>query len=215
MDRAVAPRPFTRGPGSTHRVSFTGRLTNAVLASTAAPLPPFRRPPAPAPRGPVAAPPTDADPTTDVLADRARIAAVLDQLGAAAADLRARQAGDLDQLRQAAVTLAINVTARVFHHEVSAGQFPLEQIAHELVAQLVDEEPIRVRLHPDDLALLSDRLDGQPLLPTDEPKLVADPTLTRGAVAVDGPTQSLRADPVRTLDEIRDELLRSIAHARS
>lgn len=224
MDRAVPQRPTARTPGWTYPVAFTHPLTDATLVPPGAALPPLRRPPAPAPTGPLGPlgpaaptpPPADFDLAKELRADRARIAAVLDQLRAAAADLQARQAGDMDQLQQVAVTLALNIAARVFHREVLAGEFPVEQIARELVAQLGnDEPPLRVRLHPDDLALVTARLDGQWLLPTAEPKLAADPTLARGTVAVDAATQTLRADPVRTLDEIRDELLRGIAHARS
>ena len=80
---------------------------------------------------------------------------------------------------------------------------------------MADETPIRVRLNPEDLALLTRRLDGEPLLTTADPRLVPDAALARGSVAVEGHSQLLVADPARTLEEIRDELLRSLAHARA
>lgn len=217
MDRAAPERPMARPGSSTHRVVFSHPLANVAVVSPTAPLPPFRRPaePTAVQSSEPVPPPADFDLAKELRADRARIQAVLDQFRTATADLRSRQAGDMDQLREVAVTLALTIASRVFHRAVTAGEFPLEQIAYELTAQLVNEEPARVRLNPDDLALLTERLDGQPLLPAGDPKVVADQTLARGTVAVDGTTQTLRADPVRTLNDIRDEMMRSIAHVRS
>lgn len=201
-----------RGHLWTDAIPFTERLTGAVLVRPDAPLPPLRRRPAPPPPVVVEAP--EIDLTKEFRADRNRILAVLDGLRSAAAELRAEQDAKLDELRDAAVELALTIATRLFHRAVTTDDYPIEQIAREMAAQMVDEEPIRVRLHPDDLALLETRLDGGPLLPGAEPKLVADATLARGAVAVEGHAQLLVADPARTLQEIRDELLRSIAHAR-
>ena len=209
MDRAAQQR----GTVWTRSVPFADRVTNAFLAAPTAALPPFRRPvPPPAAPLPEA---TEIDLGKEFRADRARIVAVLDQLRSATADLRTQQGEKMDELRNAAVELALTIATRLFHREVTADDYPIEQIAREMAAQLVDEEPVRVRLNPEDLALLTRRLDGQPLLPTADPKLVADPALARGSVAVEGHAQLLVADPVRTLHEIRDELLRSLAHARS
>jgi Flagellar assembly protein FliH len=210
MDRALQQH----GTVWTRSIPFADRVTNAVLARPDAPLPPFRRPlPPPAP--PAAPAALEPDLTKEFRADRARIVAVMDQLRVATDELRSQRSEKLDELRQLAVELALTIASRLFHREVTADDYPIEQIAREMSAQLVDEEPIRVRLNPDDLALLTRRLDGQTLLPTADPKLVADPTLARGSVAVEGHSQLLVADPIRTIQEIRDELLRSITHARS
>lgn len=198
----------------TRSIPFTDRVTNALLVRPDDPLPPFRRPaPVPPPVAPVEEP--EPDLTEAYRADRARITAVVEQLRSAALDLRTHQGEKLDELRTAAVELALTIATRLFHREVTADDYPIEQIAREMAAQMVDEEPIRVRLNPQDHALLTRRLDGEPLLSSADPKLVPDPAVGRGSVAVEGHTQLLVADPARTLQEIRDELLRSLAHART
>ncbi len=211
MDRAAQQR----GTVWTRSIPFADRMTNAVLAAADAPLPPFRRPAPPPPSPELPAEVSEVDLGKEFRADRARINAVLDQLRSAAVDLRTQQGEKLDDLRNAAVELALTIATRLFHREVTADDYPIEEIAREMAAQMTDETPIRVRLNPEDLALLNRRLDGEPLLTTADPRLVADPALARGSVAVEGHSQLLVADPVRTLEEIRDELLRSLAHARA
>jgi flagellar biosynthesis/type III secretory pathway protein FliH len=49
----------------------------------------------------------------------------------------------------------------------------------------------------------------------DAPRLVADPALGRGECRVECRESMLLSDVTRELHEIRDELLRSLAHARS
>jgi len=210
MDRVAQQR----GAVWTRSIPFSDRVTNALLARPEDPLPPFRRPaPSPQPAAPAEEP--EPDLAEAYRADRARITAVLEQLRSAALDLRTQQGQKLDELRSAAVELALTIATRLFHREVTADDYPIEQIAREMAAQMVDEEPIRVRLNPLDHALLTRRLDGEPLLTGAEPKLVADPAIVRGSVAIEGQSQLLVADPARTLQEIRDELLRSLAHART
>ena len=114
MDRAAQQR----GAVWTRSIPFADRVTNAFLAALTAPLPPFRRP-APPPVAPLPEA-TEIDLGKEFRADRARIVAVLEQLRAATADLRTQQGEKMDELRNAAVELALTIATRLFHREVTA-----------------------------------------------------------------------------------------------
>jgi flagellar biosynthesis/type III secretory pathway protein FliH len=85
-----------------------------------------------------------------------------------------------------------------------------------MAADMVDDEVVCVRLNPHDLELLEKRLDGEPLLSgPDDPQLIADPTLGRGECRVEGRAAVSLSDLPRQLGQIREDLLRRIADARS
>jgi flagellar biosynthesis/type III secretory pathway protein FliH len=85
-----------------------------------------------------------------------------------------------------------------------------------MIAKLGEDVPVSVRLNPADLQLLTDRLGGEPFAPDQlEPRFVPDPALARGSVQIEGRESMLLSDVSRELEEIRDELLRSLGNARS
>lgn len=218
------------------RVRFSGRLLGAAIIShdetaparaparaapPAAAVPPHPAPaPAPAaPHPPQATVPPDfwkTDQARELQIDRQRIEEVLGKLQAAAADLRKDQAERLREWQRAAVELATTVATRLLHERVVSGDFPMEAKVRDMVAQLEDDVPVSIRLNPQDLQLLESRLGEEPLLPgQDDPRLVADASLARGECRVEGKETMLLSEVGRELQEIREELLRSLAHARS
>lgn len=235
----MRPAPTPRGmdrPAFECRVRFSGRLVGAVIgrveepphppAKSAIPAPAAKTTPEPPPSAPqpVAATPAPAAPADfwktdlarELLADRTRIEEVLNHLRTAVADLRKDQADRLREWQRAAVELAMTMSARLLHERIEAGDFPVEAKVRDMIHQLEGESPAAVRLNPADLDLLKRRLAGSPLVESgDEPKLIADPALARGECRVEGKDAMLVSEVGRELQEIRDELLRSLAHARS
>lgn len=208
-------------PPREFRVSFADRIADAVVVDATTPLPPLRihtplaSEPTPAPTPP----PADLWVTeigAQLSADRRAIETVLGSLTAAADDLTRQHAERMDQWRTAAVELGVSIAAKLLHERITAGDFAVEQMIRDMAADMTDDEVVSVRLNPKDLELLESRLDGQPLLsrPTD-PQLIADPTLGRGECRVEGKASLSLSDLPRQLGQIREDLLRSIAHARA
>lgn len=201
------------------RVRFPARLTNAtrwpndVPLARAKPLPPKAVPAQPPPAAPE---PRVAEPAPELQADREQLDAVVAALREQAAGLRADQADRLRGWQQAAVELAALMATRLLHERVTTGEFPVEAKVRDMAAQFGEAGVLTVRLNPDDLALLERRLGGEPLLPgQDDPKVVADAALDRGRCQLDGRETTLVSDLTSELQEIRDELLRSLVHARA
>lgn len=216
FEKIKPPREF--------RISFADRLIDAVIVPLDAPLPPRSKPlePPPAPAETQAAsPPPAADLWeteigTRLAADRRAIETVLESLTAACDSLRQEHAARMGQVRTAAVELAVTIAAKLLHERITAGQFAIEQMIRDMAGDMTDDEVVSVRLNPKDLELLESRLDGEPLLsgPSD-PQLFADPSLGRGECRVEGRSAVSLSDLPRQLGQIRDDLLRSIAHART
>ncbi|MDB5312218.1 MAG: flagellar assembly protein [Gemmataceae bacterium] len=228
MRSTPAAHPGTDRPPFECRIRFPGRLSDAVLVSPDAPLPPARSRPetASSPRptpAPQSAPTPPADPAdfwkTDVArelkADRERIEAVLAKLQAAGAGLREDQADRIREWQRAAVELAVAVATRVLHDRVEGGDFPIEAKVRDMIDELGGDAPATVHLNPADLALLESRLGGEPLLPgRDDPRLVPDPALGRADCRVEVREAMLVSDVTRELQELRDDLLRRLGNAR-
>jgi hypothetical protein len=220
----VMRRPaLLTSPSREFRVSFADRLADAVVVATDTPLPPLRihpLPPDPTPtHTPAAAPPSADLWVTEIgaqlAADRRAIETVLGSLTTAADALTRQHTERLGEWRAAAVELAVSIAAKLLHERITAEEFAVEQMVRDMAADMTEDEVVSVRLNPKDLELLEKRLDGQPLLSgPDDPQLIADNTLGRGECRVEGKASlSLSALP-RQLGQIRDDLLRSIAHAR-
>ena len=110
----------------------------------------------------------------------------------------------------------MTMSTRLLHERIISGDFPMEAKVRDMVKQLEGEPPVAVRLNPEDLQLLAKRLGDEPLLAgMDDLKLIPDASLARGECRVEGKEAMLLSDVGRELQEIRDELLRSLAHARS
>jgi hypothetical protein len=227
MARPVSPIVSARE----FRVSFADRLSGAVVVGANAPLPPLRRTPAPPPDSldtPVTisnepratpAPPTDLWVTeigAQLSADRKAIETVLGSLTTAVGRLQADHSALLQACRKLAVELATSIAAKLLHERITADEFNLEQMIRDMAGDLHDDEVVCVRLNPRDLELLEKRLDGQPLLSgPDDPQLVADNTLGRGECRVEGRSAVSLSDLPRQLGQIREDLLRRVADARS
>jgi flagellar biosynthesis/type III secretory pathway protein FliH len=157
----------------------------------------------------------DVSPAREPDYDGERVEAALAGVRDAVGEYRKDQAGRLRDWQRAAVELALTIATRLLHERVASGEFPMEAKVRDMVAQLGEDAAVTVRLNPADLAVLASRLAGGPLTEgADDPKFVPDDALGRGECRVEGREAMLLSDVSRELQEIRDELLRSIAHAR-
>jgi flagellar biosynthesis/type III secretory pathway protein FliH len=183
------------------------------------PQPAAAESPTPEPAAPPSATATDfwaTDAGRELKADRGRIEAVLGQIASAVADVRQDRKSRIQEWQRAAVELALTIATRLLHERVVTNEFPVDAKVRDMIAQLGADVPVTVGLNPADLKLLTDRLGGEPLAADrDDPRFVADPALDRGAVRVEGRESMLVSDVSRELEEIRDELLRSLGNARS
>lgn len=209
------------------------RGVNVVPAELAAnPAPAVARPepqPKPAPSPPP--PPTNTLPAptapTDFwpleteqerAADRERLEMALKDVTAAVANLRQDRESRLQEWQRAAIELATTIASRILHERVASGDFPIDAKVRDMIAQLGEDTPVVVRLNPLDLELLKTRLEGwegdSPLTGPDAPRFVPDSALNRGECQVEGRESMLLSDVTRELQEIRDDLLRSLNNAR-
>jgi hypothetical protein len=220
------------------RVRFTGRLRDARLvphtdspppsshtptSHTVPPARPTPLPPAPAPApAPAAAatpaPPIDfwqTDAGRELAADRERIETVLAQMRDAVAEYRKQEHDRLREWQRSAIELALTIASRLLHDRIKSGEFPIETKVRDMIAQLGEDVPVTIRLNPADLDLLTDRLGGEPLSQgSPDPRFLQDASLGRGDCQVEGRESMLLSDVSRELEEIREELLRSLKNAR-
>ncbi len=212
----------SRAPAVTEfRIHFSSRLTGARSAALDEPLAPPVAQPAPLPAAESLESPAPADfwQTTagqELAHDRDRIESVLARFTQGIEQLRADEAQRLDQVQRVAIELAMTMAARLLHRAVTDGEFPMEVKVRDMIDRLEGEPPVSVRLNPADLELLESRLGGTPLLTgAADPRLIPDPALARGDCQVHGKEAMLLSNVERELQEIRDELLGGLGHARS
>jgi len=184
----------------------TPRLRDLVRASPLAPLPPVPAPKAPPP-----------DPHRREREERQAIEQVLHQLRNAAQHMETHYLTMLDEMRQAAIELAVAVAGRVVFDKLQAGEFPIEEMVRQAIARLPAAPEFTVYLHPDDLALLQQRLAGQPVVPAREARLriEADAALKRGGCRAEAGEIHVLADLAEQLAGLRQHLLWSASHAQS
>lgn len=137
---------------------------------------------------PAAAPADDAPPPPpsqreQELEDEVRrLAGLLAQFEEFAAGIRKEQDQRLEEMRRAAVELAVAVAAHLVQEQIDRGAFAVEELVRKVVEQIESPAAVTVHLHPDDLALLESRLGAdQPLLAGGGAvEIIADRTLARG-----------------------------------
>lgn len=213
---AAAPPPAASTAGSTP-VTATGTAA-VVTSAVAVPPPAHAAPPAPSASREILLPGRKPSPEEERQRQQERevLAQILATLRSTAAELRRQQQERLREWQRAAIELALTIASRLLYDRIQSGEFPIEARVREMIAQLEHEPVVAVRLHPQDLKLLRDRLGEQSLVGTGEQvRLLADPTLARGECRVEGRETLVLSDVVRQLEQIREELLRSLGHVGS
>ncbi len=214
---------FRAPPAAVSLANPLAPLPPAPPEMPAAPEPAAAKPPEPAPREPpapaVTARPAAPDPREAEAPRRreeesAAVARVLEALTAAARRLDEEHRERLAAWRRGAVELAVTIAARLVHDRVAANSFAVEAVIREAAALLGPRQPLTVRLHPDDVTLLEDRLGGGPLFADGtEARVVADPSRGRGGCRVEADDAAVTARLGDQLAAVRQELLRGLGDA--
>jgi flagellar biosynthesis/type III secretory pathway protein FliH len=208
-------------------VDFPAPPRGALLVDPAEPLPPVApsraivgppRPPEPPPPPPP--PPPEVFWETEIgkqlSQDRAAINASLARLGEQLRSLQEQRENSWRQWQQAAIELGLAIASRLVHARIETGGMALETVVREAAARLAPDEPLRVRLHPRDLAVLRDRLKGDPLLPEAlMVQIIADASLKRGDCHVEGRDGDVLSEVRTQLADLRSDLLGRLTHAGS
>jgi flagellar biosynthesis/type III secretory pathway protein FliH len=143
---------------------------------------------------------------------------VLAEVSAGVKNLREEHDTRLQQWQRAAVEMAMTTAARLLHERIASGEFPIEAKVRDMIAQLGEDVPVVVRLNPLDLDLLMARLgrsgDDSLVTGAGAPRFAADSALNRGECQVEGRESMLLSDVTRELQDIREELIRSLDNAR-
>jgi len=149
--------------------------------------------------------------------ERAAIERTLNAMMDAARGLAGERDQRRTEMQRVAVELAVTIAARLIHEKIEAGQFALESLVRQTIERLDPNQPVTVRLHPADIALLEKRLgNNQPLMPDRTAvSLLPDPGLERGACRAEAGAVSVLSQWKDQLEEIHQHLLRSVDHARS
>jgi flagellar biosynthesis/type III secretory pathway protein FliH len=171
------------------------------------------------PAGPVApevqrasAPPPE-DPRAEQ--ERQAVKLVLERLTDAASALQRQQREGLDELRRAAVELAVAVASRLVKDCVEAGNFAVEARVRQVLERLDVSQPVTIFLHPEDLVLLEKRLgENRGLLAEGlDLRLAADASLHRGDCRAEAPSCTVLARMEAQLADIRRHLLHVVNEA--
>jgi flagellar biosynthesis/type III secretory pathway protein FliH len=144
--------------------------------------------------------------------ERERLETVLGNLEDVARDLRSAQRGRLEEMQRVAVELAVAVASHLLYERIESGDYAIEEFVREAVGRLEPRQAVTVRLHPDDLALLERRTAEEPLfaLDTEDLRLVADGSLSRGDCRADTGDVAVMSSLEDYLAEVRRELLRAL-----
>lgn len=179
-------------------IPLPARLSAVALgAAVAPPAPPEPEPePAPPPPEPVAL-------------DHERVQALLDRLSSVVADLADKQRTPLDEIQQAAVELGMAVAERLIYERIRAGEFGIEAIVQATLDRFPPQASVTVYLHPDDLALLQQRLGeaGDSFFGACRIERIADTAIPRGDCKAQAGELMVWSALRRSLAELREQLL--------
>lgn len=198
-------------------ISFRSVLQGVVLADPSAPFPAVSlsagEPPVPSHEDQQLQ--REATQSRQAQQEREAIEQVLARLTDVARTFEAQQRHRLGEMQQAAVELAIAVAGRLLHDKIEAGDFPVETLVREVVERLGPRQPVSVFLHPDDIALLQQRLgEKQALFPeATVVRLVPDAALKRGDCRAEAGEVSVLSHLEVQLNDLRQQLLGSLIDA--
>lgn len=143
----------------------------------------------------------DAREQLDAIAATAQ--SVLGALEEAAAALAARQASPVADVEHTVSTMAVQIAEAILGRELRATDTPARDAVQRALQLAPERADAAVRLHPDDLAALSDIAE---LAPDRAVTLVADPTVERGGCVLDVGPCRIDAQIAPALRRVREVL---------
>jgi flagellar assembly protein FliH len=145
--------------------------------------------------------------------ERAAVEAVVASIAEAARELESHRRKLLAELQHVAVELAVAIASRLIYDKIQANDYAVESLVREVVERLGAKGPVVVRMHPEDVSLLRQRLGGQSL-GSAELRLVEDSAVSRGDCKAEAGEVSVVSQLDAQLNDIRRHLLRSLADAQ-
>ena len=151
------------------------------------------------------------------LAEREQITKVLASLQETARTMVQEQKKAFLDLERLAVRLAVAVAERFIHEKIAKGDFAIENLVRTAVANLNATQQVVVRLRPEDISLLEQRLGPNiPLIPGNaDVRLEPDPTINRGDCRAESGEVAVYSQWQQQLGEIREQLERTVGHAHT
>lgn len=125
--------------------------------------------------------------------------------------IQSSQQAVFDDVYQLAVELALEAAACVIGQAVAADQFRVDLLVQQALHRIDAEGAVRIRLHPQDHALLkklSETESSTEFLGT--VTYVDDPGLPRGTIRVDSAKRTMISDLHTRLEEIRREWMENL-----
>ncbi|SRR5579885_2812761 len=188
-------------------LTFPAPLSRVVRADPDAPLPRLPVTPGPAAR-------REEQQRQQLEQERQAVERVLHGISEAARRLQQEDQARREQLERAAVELAVAIARKLLHDQFQAGSYPVEALARAAVSRLPAGQPVRLRLHPADKALLEQRLGGAPLLAgSPAVEVAADPSLSRGDCQADAGEVSVATRLEAQVAELHRLLVENVGHA--
>ncbi|MEO6593313.1 MAG: FliH/SctL family protein [Planctomycetota bacterium] len=122
----------------------------------------------------------------------------------------------LDEIAGLAVELGLQIAREIVGNVLDKGLVDPTEVVARCLRDCVhgsDRSDLVVRVHPEDLALVQQRLAGMAELQgeTAKAKFVADATVPRGGVRAETETGRLRYDPREALERVCDEVRREVS----
>lgn len=146
--------------------------------------------------------------------EREAVHRVIEGLVEAVRALEDRKQQLLGEMQEVAVELAIAVASRLIHEKIEKGQFPVEKLVSSAVEYVGTKRPVKIRLNPQDIELLTARLGQASLGSERDPlELTGDAALPRGSCLVETDELSIVSQIEPQLIELRRHLLGNLENA--
>ena len=198
------------------QITVPRTLREVALADPAAPLPPvvFSSRPLTAAEEQAR---REAEQLKQAQIERDAIHRVLAGMTQAAQNLQASERQLLAEMQRLSVELAVAIASRLIHDKLSSGDFAVETLVRETVERVGSKRPVKVFLHPHDVALLEQRLQnsGQPFSDRNDVQVVVDPLLRRGDCRAETADVRVIAQLEAQLTGLRQNLLEALTDAQA
>jgi len=148
--------------------------------------------------------------TKALKAERIQLAQSIAELQQIAQSNNNRVEVALEELREAAIELAVAVASKLVFEQVDTGTYPIANLVHEVLGQLNHHEPAVVRLHPDDLSILQEQPTISGSGNERDLQFVPDANLSRGDCKAKCGEISVVYELRQHIEEIRRQLLSAV-----
>ena len=138
-------------------------------------------------------------------------------LAMAISELENKQRQSINELQQVAIELAVTAASGLTGAIIECGQFRIDQLVAESLAQLQTTGPVTLHLHPQDLELFHELNNKHTETATDlsQVQLAGDPELKRGSCTATSGGVSLVSDLESRLASVRQVWMENLDDAQT